>query len=214
MKDLVQRAKRLYDASFIRDDDQAGFVAAFAPGRVNLIGEHTDYNGGFVMPLALEMGTLVYGKGRLEPVGVTDGVCTLASELMEEPVTFKADKSLAPGEPHWADYVKGVVSEYMPDVPVDKTLVFRAAVVSTVPLGSGLSSSAALEVSVATFLEAIIGEKVEKVVKANSRCRGAEHKFVHIPCGIMDQYISAMGRAGATLLIDCRSCRATPVLLD
>ena len=128
------------------------------------------------------------------------------------------------------------------DVPAGKYLVFEAAIASSVPLGSGLSSSASLEVAVATFLEQILGtvshppthppthpyksnstsfnhpptlpfEQAPGPVKKALRCQSAEHKFAHVPCGIMDQFISAMGRTGKMLLLDCRSQKETLVPL-
>ncbi|CAN0387930.1 unnamed protein product, partial [Laminaria digitata] len=81
--------------------------AGYAPGRVNLIGEHTDYNGGFVMPLALERGTVVYGVGRLNMLTEAE------AEGGGGEVRFRADEALSPGEPGWANYVKGVVKEFM-----------------------------------------------------------------------------------------------------
>mmetsp|Transcript_4594 Transcript_4594/g.18197 ORF Transcript_4594/g.18197 Transcript_4594/m.18197 type:complete len:274 (+) Transcript_4594:387-1208(+) len=122
-----------------------------------------------------------------------------------EVAVFECSPGLQPSDQHpWANYVKGVAHEYLADVPAGKRLVFDFAVASSVPLGSGLSSSASLEVAVATFIERITGKKQALVTKAR-RCQAAEHKFANTPCGIMDQFISAMGQEDAALLIDCQS---------
>ncbi|GAB5033747.1 galactokinase 1 [Nannochloropsis oceanica] len=208
----LQHALSLFQDAFGSEPD----IAAFAPGRVNLIGEHTDYNEGFVFPLALDLRTFVVGRGSLlvrppnQKVPLTQ--CRVTSESHQGIVSFVADKGLAPGEPKWVNYVKGVVAEYLKDVPQGKYLVFEAAIASSVPLGSGLSSSASLEVSVATFLEQVLGTTPGKVQKA-LRCQSAEHKFAHVPCGIMDQFVSAMGRTGKVLLLDCQSQQETLVPL-
>jgi galactokinase len=103
---------------------------------------------------------------------------------------------------HANEYVQGVIHQYLDDLP--KGFAFNAVIASNVPLGSGLSSSAALEVATATFLEKLCGiSHVSGVMKA-LRCQHAEHTFCDTPCGIMDQYISAMGKRGNLLLIDCR----------
>eukprot|EP00614_Pseudopedinella_elastica_P007364 CAMPEP_0172585050 /NCGR_PEP_ID=MMETSP1068-20121228/4531_1 /TAXON_ID=35684 /ORGANISM="Pseudopedinella elastica, Strain CCMP716" /LENGTH=467 /DNA_ID=CAMNT_0013379387 /DNA_START=225 /DNA_END=1628 /DNA_ORIENTATION=+ len=190
-------------------------LAAQAPGRVNLIGEHTDYTGGFVLPLALEKRTVVVFTG-----GVVDsnaGECAVVSVGMEGgPVTFDAKpEALAPGDPFWANYVKGVVKQYSADLPPGKKFAFKAAFASDVPLGAGLSSSAALEVATATMLEQLHppgGSSVSKETKA-LRCQAAEHEFCGMPCGIMDQFISALGEQGKLLQIDCRSNKGTAVTM-
>ncbi|XP_020291037.1 galactokinase-like isoform X2 [Pseudomyrmex gracilis] len=107
--------------------------------------------------------------------------------------------SIKPGEPKWANYIKGCVANFVCDVPA-----FNAVVVSTVPAGAGLSSSAALEVATYTFLEALSGEKPEKPEQKALACQKAEHDFAGVPCGIMDQFISTMGKEGCALLLDCR----------
>ncbi|XP_055509986.1 galactokinase [Leucoraja erinacea] len=182
-------------------------IAVAAPGRVNLIGEHTDYNQGYVLPMALPMVTLVVG------CVTTDGIislCTLAKEAddpkyVEFPVTSEGNV-LTPGLPKWANYVKGVVQYYRAG-PLPG---FKAVTASNVPLGGGLSSSASLEVAIYTFLQQICPDDGDLVEKALA-CQKAEHTFSFVPCGIMDQFISVMGIAGHALLIDCRSLEVTPV---
>ena len=103
-------------------------------------------------------------------------------------------------QPFWSNYVKGVVKQYTADLPRGKKFVFQAVFASDVPLGAGLSSSAALEVSTATLLESISGKVPPNPGPTKAlRCQKAEHEFCDMPCGIMDQFISAMGQAGHAL---------------
>ncbi|KAL0122514.1 hypothetical protein PUN28_007312 [Cardiocondyla obscurior] len=106
---------------------------------------------------------------------------------------------LKPGEPKWANYVKGCISNFICDAPA-----FDAVIVSSVPAGAGLSSSAALEVATYTFLEALTKKKPENPEEKAVACQKAEHDFAGVPCGIMDQFISTMGREGYALLLNCR----------
>jgi len=176
-------------------------VGAFAPGRVNLIGEHTDYNEGFVLPFALPYKTVVVGSKSADKERISRVFsCNMSSDGV---VSFVCDSSLGKGLPIWANYVKGTVFQYIKDLPLG--FAFDAVIISDVPLGSGLSSSASLEVAVATFLESLYGVTSVSGVDKALRCRQAEHTFADTPCGIMDQYISANGRKGHLLLIDCRS---------
>ncbi len=173
------------------------------PGRVNLIGEHTDYNLGFVLPMALDMASYI----AIAPN--PDGKLRVTSENLGE-TTEHAVSDLAKLKPakHWSDYVFGVAQqigragfEVRP-----ANLLIR----STVPVGSGLSSSAALETS--TALALLGGRPMDKLDLAKL-CRRAENDFVGMPCGIMDQYISVFGREGAAVRIDCRSLANEPVQL-
>jgi galactokinase len=123
---------------------------------------------------------------------------------------FAGDATLKPapaGNDYWTNYVRGVVAQYVPELP-GAQCGFEAAIISTVPLGGGLSSSASLEVATATMLEAVYGLKADPVDKA-LRCQKCEHTFCGMPCGIMDQFVSACGHAGHALLIDCRPPYAT-----
>ncbi|NXD87118.1 GALK1 Galactokinase, partial [Halcyon senegalensis] len=180
-----------------------------APGRVNLIGEHTDYNGGFVLPMALQLGTVLVGSP------TQDGTISILTTSVEadEPhrVQFPAPchgSPLSPGQPRWANYVKGVIQHYRGG-PVPG---FSAVIASDIPLGGGLSSSAALEVATYTFLQQLCPDDGDLVAKALA-CQKAEHTFASVPCGIMDQFISVMGKEGHALLIDCRSLETVPVPL-
>ena len=189
---------------------------AAAPGRVNLIGEHTDYNDGFVLPMAIERYVVMAAApaaetGALQPGAVRFGkpYC-LSSSAVAEPERFFAEgcdvQQLAP----WARYVYGVMQgcrAHGLDAPGLDVLID-----STVPLGGGLSSSAALEVATATLIEAVTGQTLEPIAKA-LLCQQAEHQYAGVPCGIMDQFASVLGQAGHLLLLDCRSTQIRMVPL-
>ncbi len=174
-------------------------VAVAAPGRVNLIGEHTDYSDGFVLPMAIECYTVIVAD---RAVDTSSTRARIASTSQDEIAEFAVTPTLAPGSPKWANYVKGVVAHCLPRGLNPGG--FDAVVDSTVPLGGGLSSSAALEVATATLIEALTGQQLDPVEKALI-CQKAEHTFAGVPCGIMDQFISTMGQEGHAMLLDCRS---------
>ncbi|NWX59996.1 GALK1 Galactokinase, partial [Promerops cafer] len=202
---LLAAARRAHEAAF----GGAAVLAAWAPGRVNLIGEHTDYNGGFVLPMALQLGTVLVGSPTQD--GTISIVTTSAEADKPHRVQFLAPRpgsSLSPGLPRWANYVKGVIQHYRGG-PVPG---FSAVMASDIPLGGGLSSSAALEVATYTFLQQLCPDDGDLVAKALA-CQKAEHTFAGMPCGIMDQFISVMGKEGHALLIDCRSLETVPVPL-
>jgi len=114
-------------------------VCVFAPGRVNLIGEHTDYNDGFVLPFALPFRTYIVGS-LTKSTKTTVVTCIFSDDNEAE---FEINSSLCKGAPTWANYVKGTIAQYLPDLP--QGLAFNAVIASDVPIGSGLSSSASLE---------------------------------------------------------------------
>jgi len=177
---------------------QPQWIAA-APGRVNVIGEHTDYNDGFVLPMAIDRYTVIAAA----PGRNGAGTVRLRSSLGDGEISLDLTRPLK-AEPKgaWSNYPVGVIAGFL--ARGAQPAGFDALIHSTVPLGSGLSSSAALEVSTATVLEAITGRKLEPVDKA-LLCQKAEHDYAGMPCGIMDQFISVMGRQDHLLLIDCRS---------
>jgi galactokinase len=175
---------------------------AAAPGRVNLIGEHTDYNDGFVFPMALERYTVIAAA----PNGTHQ--ITLTSSTAKGVATIDLTKPIKRGEPSWANYVKGVIVGFQR--LGGKIPGFDAHIESTVPLGGGVSSSAALEVATATLLEAITKKKLTQVQKG-LLAQKAEHEFALMPCGIMDQFISVMGQADHVLLLDCQSTKTKQV---
>ena len=157
---------------------------ARAPGRVNLIGEHTDYNDGFVLPIAIDRYTTVSAVPR------HDDVFTVEATDLGESDTFTLEAIERTDS--WADYVRGVVALLKPRHGADMHIK------SDVPRGAGLSSSAALEVAVGRALSDLPGDALALL------CRRAENEFVGVQCGIMDPFVSANARAGHALLLDCR----------
>lgn len=193
-KDVAQRFQK-------RHGRTPRWIAA-APGRVNLIGEHTDYNDGFVFPMAIERYTVIAADR-------ATGATTHPPEVnwhcarTRESASFPLSKPVPNGPPkHWTNYLRGVFAGFqargLDPGPLEVVMS------STVPLGGGLSSSAALEVATATLLEAVCGRKLDPVEKA-LLCQQAEHDYAGMPCGIMDQFISTLGKADQLLLLDCRS---------
>src|SRR5581483_8960409 len=171
-------------------------VSAFAPGRVNVIGDHTDYTGGLALPMAIAEGTTV----TVERGG---DVVRLASDDEPLPAIVPLDVAEPSAvEPTWARYVAGVVAELRPETGA------RGTVSTTLPVGAGLSSSAALEVAVALSL----GFEGDALALARL-CQRAEHRASGVPCGIMDQLTAAAGVEGSLLLLDCRTFTVTPVPL-
>ncbi len=191
---------------FVEEYGRKPQCAVFAPGRVNLIGEHVDYNDGFVLPFALPFRTIIVGdvvRSSNHTSRVTS--CNIIP-TSDNTATFTCDSTLSKGQPTWANYVKGVVYQYLNDLPPGAA--FEAVIMSDVPIGSGLSSSASLEVATATFLEVLYkldtSSSIPGMTKAK-RCQLAEHTFADMPCGIMDQSVSAMAHEGSLLLLDCRT---------
>ena len=176
--------------------DEPGAVTAVAPGRVNLIGDHTDTTGGLVLPMAIDLATTITGHRGGDKV-----VLVSADEPAPAVVPLSVDEpsSLTPS---WARYVAGVVAELRP------AQGFTGEVHTTLPLGAGLSSSAALEVAVALAL-GFDGTALE-LARLTQR---AEHRAAGVPCGIMDQLASASGVAGHALLIDCHTETVEPIAL-
>ncbi len=166
-----------------------------APGRVNLIGEHTDYNAGFVMPIAIAMGCDVFAT----PIGEPE--LRLESKQFAGDLSFPlANIATMSKSGTWADYVLGVAREILALGIALKPMHLR--IDATVPTGSGLSSSAALEVSSALAL--LDGHELSPLDLARL-CQRAERNFVGMPCGIMDQYASVHGKAHQAIMLDCRS---------
>lgn len=166
-----------------------------APGRVNLIGEHTDYNLGFVLPMALSMACYAAAAPS------NDGVLRLWSVNLDDTVELPvSDVAAAKPRGHWSDYPIGVAQQLL-RLGFD-IRALNVAIHSNVPGGAGLSSSAALEVSSALAL--LDGRPIDRKELALLSQR-AEREFVGVPCGIMDQYVSVFGEEGKAVCIDCRS---------
>lgn len=169
-------------------------VSAFAPGRVNLIGDHTDHTGGLVLPLAIQLGTTVVGERG-------GAVVELTSDHDPRPVVVPlGDAPDLERLPPWGRYVAGVVGELQPSDG------FTGRVTTTLPVGAGLSSSAALTVSLALAL----GAGPDQLALAEL-CQRAEQRAVGVPCGIMDQLTAVAGVEGSALLIDTGAKQWRPV---
>jgi galactokinase len=171
-------------------------ITAWAPGRVNLIGDHTDYSGGLVLPMAIDLGTTVtldVGGHEVSLVSDDEAAPAVVPLTIDDPAAVS---------PPWARYVAGVVAEVRP------TVGGRGRVRTTLPVGAGLSSSAALEVALALAL-GFEGSPLELALA----CQRAEQRASGVPCGIMDQLASAAGVDGAALLIDCDALTVEPVPL-
>lgn len=167
-----------------------------APGRVNLIGEHTDYNDGFVFPAAIDFYTQVAAAAR------PDRKLVVYSENYREEVEINLQNSALKARKHWSDYVCGVALMLLADG--HEIAGANLLIESNVPLGAGLSSSAALEVAVASALLGISGASMAPLRLAQL-CQRAENDFVGARCGIMDQFISVHAKPDTALLLDCRS---------
>jgi galactokinase len=178
-----------------------------APGRVNLIGEHTDYNDGFVMPAAIDFSTWVAVAPR------DDRRLVIHSENFGESVEFDLDSNDRPAPGHWSNYSVGVarILEREGHRLRGANLLIRGEV----PIGSGLSSSAAIEVATGFALLDVSGVAVDRVALALAAQR-AEHEYAGARVGIMDQFISCHGRENHALLLDCRSLeyRLLPLRAD
>lgn len=180
-----------------------------APGRVNLIGEHTDYNDGFVLPMAIDREVQIAARVRDDRV-----VRMYAVDFGNALSAFSLDAPIAHDDQNrWSNYVRGVAWALQ-----SRGIIipgFDLAIQGNVPLGSGLSSSAALEVCAAVTFVEMASLKINRVEIAQL-CQQAESEFVGVKCGIMDQFISALAQEGHALLIDCRdlSYRAVPLPQD
>jgi galactokinase len=174
-----------------------------APGRVNLIGEHTDYNEGFALPMEIDRAVWV----ALRPT--SDRRVVVAAADFEGTSTFDLDR-LEKGGPAWAEYLKGVAWSL---VQTGRAVAgWEGAIGGDVPIGAGLSSSAALEVACARAFTAVTGAAWDPRAMARIAQR-AENEWVGVPCGIMDQLVSCAGVEGHALLMDCRTLELSPVPL-
>jgi galactokinase len=177
-----------------------------APGRVNLIGEHTDYNEGLALPAAIDREVWIAFRP------AEDGVVALASAQAGRLGTFRLADLGGPGgrTGDWIDYVAGTAWA-MREAGLE-IRGFRGALDSDVPVGSGLSSSAAMELA-ASWALAVPGTDRPAPARMAAICQRAENAYVGVNCGIMDQFASAAGRADSALLLDCRSLEAAPAPL-
>ena len=193
----------LIEEAFTRRFGTPPRFVARAPGRVNLIGEHTDYNDGFVLPMAIDRATWIALRPR------DDRRVRLRSVLFDEEVEIDLD-ALARGGPGWAEYVKGVAWALLEGRQALRG--WDGIVAGDVPLGAGLSSSASLELCAARAFAVASGLEWDAKTMA-VRAQRAENEWVGMKCGIMDQLVSAAAEEGSVLLIDCRSLETTAVPL-
>ncbi|MED0685609.1 galactokinase [Anoxybacillus ayderensis] len=179
------------------DENSKEIQIFFAPGRVNLIGEHTDYNGGYVLPCSLHIGT--YAVARLND----DGMIRLYSKnFHEDGIVSMTKEKLAYDERHgWANYPKGMIQALMPK-HVQKGI--DVLYYGNIPNGAGLSSSASIELVTAVMLNELFQLNIEmmELVKISQK---VENEYIGVNCGIMDQFAVGMGRAGHALLLDCQT---------
>lgn len=169
--------------------------AFFSPSRINIIGEHTDYNGGLVMPGAIEMGT--YGVARRRP----DNILKMASGNFELKVEATIENLIYNSRDGWANYVKGVVHEL--GVSGYKTGGMEIYVNGDIPIGAGLSSSASLELLVGEMVNTLYNESRIDRLEMIRLCQRAENHFIGVMCGIMDQFAIGMGRKDKCIVLNC-----------
>ncbi len=201
LESMAERAAELFTKCF----GQSPKWMVAAPGRVNLIGEHTDYNDGYVLPIAIERFTVMAGT----PTSGRD--VTLHNLTTGDTAQFAIVPETTPGEPAWSNYVRGVIAGMQRTH--NKVRAFNAVIDSDVPFGGGLASSAALEVAAATLIEVMGRFSLDPTEKA-LLCQKAEHEFAGVPCGIMDQFSSVLARQDCALLIDCRSRTIKPLNMN
>jgi galactokinase len=179
-----------------------------APGRVNLIGEHTDYNDGFVLPMAIERHTLIAAARR--DSGTEHSINAVSLNLDDED-EFAVARGRLESSSKWTDYIKGVVAEFLERGLTAESLDLLVS--SNVPIGCGLSSSAALQVATARLLQ-----QLDPAVVSNAEipalCQTAEHKFAGVPVGIMDQFCIANARQNHVVYLDCRTVQAEHIPFD
>ena len=179
--------------------DREGIRVFFSPGRVNLIGEHTDYNGGNVFPCALSFGT--YGAIALRD----DKTVRMYSENFKDLgiITFDIDDLKNEEKHDWANYPKGVISVLL-NHGYDVKQGFDMVVFGNIPNGAGLSSSASLELLMGVMVDKIFNFNIDRV-ELVKYCQEAENKFIGVNCGIMDQFAIGMGKEDSAILLDCNT---------
>lgn len=197
---LVNKIKTSFKETFKTEP-----LMIFSPGRINIIGEHTDYNDGFVFPAAVN-------KGIVAAIQKSDaGISTAYAVDMEQKLDFSLENLNKSAEGNWENYIFGVVSEIQKQ---NKTIGnFNIAFGGDIPGGAGMSSSAALENSVVFGLNTLFDLKLskEEMILISQK---AEHHFVGVKCGIMDQYASMFGIEHHALLLDCRTVKSKPYKID
>ncbi|QTE24020.1 galactokinase [Polaribacter cellanae] len=197
---LIKEVKEEFQKKFATNP-----LLIFSPGRINIIGEHTDYNGGFVFPAAVD-------KGIVAAIQKSDSVsCTAIAMDLDSTIEFELDKLKPSKEGSWENYVFGVVAEIQNRNKIigNFNIIFKG----NIPGGAGMSSSAALENSVVFGLNELFDlglTKTEMILISQK----AEHNYVGVKCGIMDQYASMFGIKDNALLLDCRTIKSKPYKID
>lgn len=194
-QNMVQGLLACFRQAFDESVDPASLTAVRAPGRVNLIGEHTDYNGGYVLPVAIDREIVILGRP-------TSGKLVRAySADFDELVEFEAGADEHDQEKTWSNYLRGVL--LLLCQKSGKCRGMEIVFSGDVPRGSGLSSSAALEIATAEFARLIWNADNVEPLEIIKLAQRAENEFVGVNCGIMDQFVSRMGRKGHALFLDC-----------
>ena len=197
-EEMIQKAAAAFTARFGTTPE----ATAYAPGRVNLLGEHTDYNGGLVLPMPLALGTaVVIGRSDRE------GAVTIASDAFDKTEMRRLSEK-ATGA--WSDYVLGSIVASLKGG--ESAGGFNVLVATDLPLGSGLSSSAAIEVATLRAMAGLMGKSVDPVALA-VQAREVENNFVGMPCGIMDQFCVSVGTPGEAILLDTKTLKHHPAPL-
>ena len=196
--------KKIITTEFIKYFNQPPTIWSRAPGRVDLMGSHTDYNEGYVMTMAIDRDTWLAARPR------SDRQVVVYSSNLTGGGPFPLDNITHDTSSSWTNYVRGVADVLQTEgYPLTG---FDGLIHSTIPFGSGLSSSAALEVATATLFK-LLGDLNIEMPQLALFCQRAENEFVGMNCGILDQYSSALGQAGCVLLLDCRHLRTELVKL-
>jgi len=191
MENNINELKSLFHQSF---GEEALIIEA--PGRINLIGEHTDYNDGFVLPGAIDKSAIFF----IQLSGSNQ--CKIVANDLKEEYSFSINEKLRPVEQHWVNYFLGVIDELK-----NKNCTlngFNLMFSSDIPIGSGLSSSAAIECGFGYALDQLFDLGIPRMELALIGQK-SEHKFAGVKCGIMDQFASIMGKEGHVMQLDCRS---------
>lgn len=203
IKGLIEDFKTLYKY-------EGEVKVFFSPGRVNLIGEHTDYNGGFVFPCALDFGTYAVAVKR------NDNIFRMYSKNFENLgiIEFSLDKLINEPQDDWANYPKGVIKTFL-EAGFNINSGFDVLFYGNIPNGAGLSSSASIELATSVILKDLFNLDVDMVsmVKLSQK---AENKFIGVNCGIMDQFAIGMGKKDNAILLDCNTLnyQYAPVVLN
>lgn len=203
IKGLIEDFKTLYKY-------EGDVKVFFSPGRVNLIGEHTDYNGGFVFPCALDFGTYAVAVKR------NDNIFRMYSKNFENLgiIEFSLDRLINEPQDDWANYPKGVIKTFL-EAGFNINSGFDVLFYGNIPNGAGLSSSASIELATSVILKDLFNLDVDMVIMVKLSQK-AENKFIGVNCGIMDQFAIGMGKKDNAILLDCNTLnyQYAPVVLN